>query len=356
MTLRRPKVNSLIRNTAPMISLRKRAIHPWGLQDLDPQVRTRNHQGIEVRCYVKGCQEWLRPPNRTFLGDACPVHHIRCHVTGKKGTYSYRDHRRNLIVAQEVFQEQIIGHPFKYETHRFGYERSEDALSWNVFRSLYEQKKLAHAVAALTGEEHPEEPQMYLWGIAMSDFHAWTLLEEARKIIESNLPVERPLTEPDIALHLPGKYLILIEAKFTSANTFYEKGPRKDARSLTQDELLAIYQFQESRSVNMKAAVGARRIPQQLWRNMVFAEKMAMQDSGSTKAYHINLVREEAEMGIEEEFRALLTQEYQPRFRRVTWEGLVHSTCNSSNQLDLRYYFHNKTAGLAAAFRHTSIE
>ena len=89
---------------------------------------------------------------------------------------------------------------------------------------------------------------------------------------------------------------------------------------------------------------------------MVFAEKMAMQDSGSTKAYHINLVREEAEMGIEEEFRALLTQEYQPRFRRVTWEGLVQATSNTPNQLDLRYYFHNKTAGLAAAFRHTSME
>lgn len=339
-----------------MISLRKRAIHPWGLQDLDPHVRTRNHQGLEVQCYVRGCLEWLRPPSRIFLGDACPHHHIRCHVSGKNGTYSYRDHRRNLIVAKETFQEQIIGHPFKYETHRFGYERSEDALSWNVFRSLYEQKKLAHAAAELTGEVHPDEPEMYLWGISMSDFQAWPLLEAARKTFESCLPVDRPLTEPDIALHLPGKYLILIEAKFTSANTFYESGPRKDARSLTKEELLAIYQFEGARSINLKAAECANRIPQQLWRNMVFAEKMASQDSISTNAYHINLVREEAEKYIENEFRALLSRDYQTRFRRATWESFVHATCIAPNQLDLRYYFHNKTAGLAAAFWQSTAE
>lgn len=337
-----------------MISLQKRVIHPWGQQELDPEVRTRNQSNLEVRCYVRGCQEWLRPPSREYLGDACPRHHIRCHVSRRKGTYSYRDHRRNLIVAQETFQEQIIGHPFKYETHRFGYERSEDALSWNVFRSFYEQRKLAHVATYLTGEVHSGEPELYLWGISMKDFRAWPLLEQARLQMESNLPVDRPLTEPDIALHLPGKYLVLIEAKFTSANSHIEKGPRKDARSLTREELLALYRFQGMQSVNLHNAEMANRIPQQLWRNMIFAEFMARQDRQQTHAFHVNLVREEAEQSIEREFHALLAPEFRPRFRRATWERLIHACCNTLKQNELLHYFRNKTAGLEPAFQQVT--
>jgi hypothetical protein len=65
------------------------------------------------------------------------------------------------------------------------------------------------------------------------------LLIAARKRFESDLPVERPYTEPDIMLHLPGRYLVLLEAKFTSPNTTYARGPRKDSQSLTLDELCA---------------------------------------------------------------------------------------------------------------------
>src|SRR5208282_1292283 len=70
----------------------------------------------------------------------------------------------------------------------------------------------------------------------------WDLLIAARQRFEANLPVNRPWTEPDIALYLPGRYLILIEAKFTSPNPAYENGPQKDPKSLTKDELLDIYQ------------------------------------------------------------------------------------------------------------------
>jgi len=56
----------------------------------------------------------------------------------------------------------------------------------------------------LIGESHSEEPDLYLWGIRVSgdSFEPWDLLIAARKRFESNLPVVRPLTEPDIALLL----------------------------------------------------------------------------------------------------------------------------------------------------------
>ena len=43
-----------------------------------------------------------------------------------------------------MFAERIVGHPFKYESHRLGAENSEDALSRNVFRSLQEAGCLLH--------------------------------------------------------------------------------------------------------------------------------------------------------------------------------------------------------------------
>jgi hypothetical protein len=69
------------------------------------------------------------------------------------------------------------------------------------------------------------------------------LVPTVGKRLESNLPVERPLAEPDNALYLPARYLILIEAKFTGPNPFYTDGPRRDAHSLTKEEPLNIYYF-----------------------------------------------------------------------------------------------------------------
>ena len=99
-----------------------------------------------------------------------------------------------------------------------------------------------------------------------------------------------PLTEPDIALWLPGRYLILIEAKFTSPNTHYKRGPRSNSSSLTLDELLEIYQSPELQTLDYVAAQRSNRVHYQLWRNMIFAEWMAKLDHPNTEAFHVNLV------------------------------------------------------------------
>jgi hypothetical protein len=323
---------------------------PYGVAELDPQVAVSRISTRTVRCYVRGCLNQLRPPARSFEGDACPEHGIRCHLSASQGTYSFADVRRNIIVSRDLLASRIIGHPFKFESHRLGYERSEDAVTWNVFRSLFEGRVLATIVAAMVGEQHDEEPQLYLWGISMTDFRPSPLLERARRHFESRLPVKRPLTEPDIALHLPGRYLILIEAKFTSLNTFYVQGPRQDARSLTLDELIDIYRFPDAQFGNSDAARGASRVPQQLWRNTMFADWMAQQDSPRTRAFHVNLVTRPTELHIEAEFRQLLFPNRGECFRRVTWEDICTWIADRPEFATLRTYMQNKTAGLRKAF------
>ncbi len=165
-------------------------------------------------------------PTRHEAGEVCPEHGIRCHYSFAGTTYSYADPSNNAIASPDLLATRIIGHPFKYESHRLGSERSEDMLSWNVFRSLQEAGCLGQLARAITGDAYTAEPVLYLWGICLTDdaFRPSDLLIAARKRFESHLPVERPYTETDVMIHLPGRYLVLIEAKFTSPNTTYCAG------------------------------------------------------------------------------------------------------------------------------------
>lgn len=308
-------------------------------------------------CYVRGCRQQLRPPTRFFPGEVCPEHGIRCHgAKTNTPTYSYRDVRRNIIVDAGLLSTRVIGHPFKFESHRLGLENSEDALTWNVFRSLQVTGRLKHVASQITGTVHAAEPDLYLWGLKLTHdaITPWELLIAARKRFESNLPVDRPLTEPDIALHLPGKYLALIEAKFTSPNPFYHAGPRKDSRSLTKDELLGIYRDPALGILDLRRAELANRVPYQLWRNLVFAEWMARLDSSGTVAFHANLTRSGFETESCAGFRRLIRTEFTERFVHFDWEGLHRLTegRNSHPSMTrLDHYFRTKTTRLRPAFR-----
>ena len=326
---------------------------PYGINELKPKVVPLNGKPRRVRCYVKNCQQVLKTPTRAEKGDVCPDHGIRCHYSSAGATYAYADPAWNIIASAREFKQQIIGHPFKYESHRLGLERSEDTLSWNVFRSLQEAGALAQFANKITKEECRIEPFLYLWGICISnnEFEPWDLLIAARRRFEANLPVDRPQTEPDIALHLPGRYLILIEAKFTSPNTFYKRGPRKDRSSLTFEELLNIYQDKKLKCLNMRQAASGFRIPYQLWRNMIFAEWMAAADHPHTKAYHVNLVREGYEEKTALEFSGLMSDKFQDRFQQTTWEQVYRMVQDEPRLVRLRRYLQTKTAGLKQAFR-----
>jgi len=257
-----------------------------------------------------------------------------------------------VIASPATFGQRIIGHPFKYESHRLGLERSEDTLSWNTMRSLEEADLLWKLASHIVGETIRVRPFLFLWGICTTndDFEPWDLLIEARREFESNLPVERPLTEPDIALFLPGRYVILIEAKFCSPNTAYQRGPRKNGSSLTLDELLGIYQFSGQQFLDIAKATQRQRVFYQLWRNMTFAEWMAKLDHPSTKAYHVNLVREGYERESAAEFAMLVPEDRRHHFQRLTWEEIHNMFVDEPAAATLTRYLETKTAGLKPAF------
>jgi hypothetical protein len=327
---------------------------PYGLFDLDPSIVTDPGPPFRVRCYIRDCTEMLRPPTRGFRGDTCPKHGIRTHCSGNSVTYTYARAERNIIASPALFKHKLRGHPDKFETHRFGYENSEDALTWNVFRSLQEVGCLHEIARYITGLDTHEEPTLYLWGLRMSDdsLELWDLLTAARNHFETNrLPVKRPATEPDIGIHLQNKFLILIEAKLGSGNTCYTDGERKNPQSLTKNELLDIYQHSKLQILDVEKAKAANRVFYQLWRNMQFAEYMAMLDGPHTLGFHANLVRAGCEHESTSEFRQLIKPGYEDRFSRLTWETIFTLTGLCWRRLTrLQEYMMAKTLGLAPAF------
>lgn len=322
---------------------------PFGLNELDSQVVLHDGSPKRIKCLVKGCQRLLEPA-RWNQGPTCPEHRIRCNTSG---TFSYSDPRHNVIVDRETFGRQIIGHPDKYESGRIGSEKSEDALSWNVFRSFQQAGCLGALAAKVFGLPTDIEPDLYLWGINLNDdsFSFWELLRKARSRFESNLPVERPLTEPDIMLHVPGQYLALIEAKFTSENGVYFCGRRATPQSLTTEELVSIYSDETHQLLNIKEAKKRQRIHYQLWRNTVFAEWIARQDHEKSQAYQINLVRAGQDEDSASEFHGLVSEGFQNRFRQVTWEQIYkYAETQRPKLIGLCRYMHEKTANLQKAF------
>ncbi len=322
---------------------------PYGVNDLDSQVVLNAGPPKRIKCFVRGCNRLLEPA-RWNNGPTCPEHGIRCNTSG---TFSYGDPKNNIIVDREIFGNRIIGHPDKYESERLGSEKSEDALSWNVFRSFQQAGCLGKLAADVFGLPTNVEPDLFLWGINLNDgsFSHWDLLKQARSRFESNLPVERPLTEPDIALHVPGQYLALIEAKFTSHNGVYFRGRRETPQSLTAEELLGIYCDPSLELLDVGKARKQPQIHYQLWRNTVFAEWMARQGHETSQAYHFNLVRAGHDNESADEFHRLVSDGFKNRFRQVTWEEIYTQAITEGQKLNtLCKYMLAKTATLQKAF------
>lgn len=328
---------------------------PYGILDLEQTIVAEAGPPRWVKCYVQGCQEMLRPAGRGFHGDPCPVHGICCHLSGSNATFVYRDPRRNLITSPELFMSRVRRNPNKTESHRFGFLNSEDAVSWNVLRSLQEAKALYLLAQWVTGQEIHDEPFLYLWGLSSSDdrFKPWPLLNEARKRFEiGRLPVKRPLSEPDITLFLPGRLLLMLEAKLLSANPVVYRGqPRKTAQSLTLEELIDLYNDPALQILDFDKARSAEYVWPQLYRYLVFAEFMARLDSPNTQAYLANLVRAGQEHHSTREFSQFLRPEYTNRFVRITWETIYALTNLHWRKLSrLQEFMLTKAVGVSGGF------
>ncbi len=112
-------------------------------------------------------------------------------------TYILEDHLENFIVGRDLV-DQLSG---KAETWRLGNENSEDALSFNVFRSLQEAApRVGETARLLTGIEG--EPELIVWGHRLEETTAHPV-DEIQTALDRLEGTSGQQTEPDIILRIP---------------------------------------------------------------------------------------------------------------------------------------------------------
>ena len=300
------------------------------------------NDGEEVRCCVLGCDKWLPVRHRGVKSarEFCPDHGLSVSLSP---TYVLRHREANFIVARDMVAPMTKA---KVETWRLGNERSEDALSWNVFVSLERLGLLPEAIPELSGFTNVE---LYLWGTPFNDPDSglWDRIQAVRRELEPGL---RLTTEPDIILRVPGKILILIEAKFGSGNSTL-KG-KEERFGDSADEFLERYRAPEERPDPLNR-LWLRDQPlegvlEQLCRNALFASHLAERGE---QAVVINLVRQGAEGDVESRFAKHLNERSSVAFRRMAWEDLWPVLATAGTEAGhLRDYLAKKTLGLQRAF------
>lgn len=214
-------------------------------------------------CPVNGC----RAPLQTIsFGKSalpyCTAHGIRLH----SNTFVYwngydrvEDPKlRNFAVRRDLARDIVLRPGQKVESHRLGYEMSEDALSWNVFVGLAEAGKLRDAVRFLTGRKIEQEPRLYLWGELVDLEHGkrerFAQLERVRQLLEPDIGKFK--TEPDIMLVVDGQLIVCIEAKFGSGNPIaHEATLRPGEKPTTREGLLGRYYKRAGRATQQSIAV-----------------------------------------------------------------------------------------------------
>lgn len=306
----------------------------------------------------------------------CPTHGLRLHsntfVYWNGDDYRNDARLRNFRILQKLARELALNSAEKAETHRLGYEMSEDALTWNVFVGLARARKLRQATKVLTGRDVYSEPILYLWGKPIDVENpnpAAEVFEPLRRVRDSlEKSIGKFKTEPDAMLVVPGSLVVCIEAKFGSGNTLAHGAPdapiKPGEKPVDRERLLAQYLDSDKtppetkRVIERNQILAAKEFHSQLFRNIVFASAMA-----SGEEWHVvNLVSEtqrrngkkSANCSFDDpkvDVQSYLREENKKCFTFRTWEGLYSKLIKGDGNLsELDDYLRTKSAHYIPAF------
>ena len=256
-------------------------------------------------------------------------------------TYVLQQPIDNFIAGRALMGEALASTRDMAKTRRLGHENSEDALTWNVFRSLQEAGELPAVIRALTGIAAAEEPALYLWGrqIELHETSDWPELAVARDRVE---PWGGQQPEPDCCLHVPGQAWILVEAKFGSPTATKKNDA---ARSAWAERLIRSCPGVFRKDVILETP--PEQLPEQLLRNVAVALQVRQ---AREQVIVVALVRQVNASCVDVVAHRCLNDGLGVKVRLSTWEQ-VYSALPERSSLDrLRRYLEHKSFMLQPAF------
>lgn len=263
-----------------------------------------------VECPVRGCPHSVERQRIVFRRESrslCPEHAIYI----SPSTYEHADYRDNLLASDPSDHDllrRILA--VKRETNRLGRERSEDALTFNVFRTV-ERVGALDAIVSDLGDEPESGANPSYWSFSLDAGGTHPLLAAARAAFgEGN----GRGTEPDLLIETR-RTLFVIEAKLGAANLTMPSNPASlDAyRTAAGAWYDAVFRSEP--------AVLARQLklyqPMRLW---LLGSWMANEER--KRIVLVSLTPGRCEQDIEARFAPHIDSTDARVFLRCTWEGI----------------------------------
>jgi len=322
----------------------------------------------QIECPVRGCDKYVKrrkdkEPTRQD-SQLCGKHGLFIYPS----TFEYKNETDNLLCHSAADTALLSAlKVFKAETNRMGREKSEDAVTWNVFRFMESRGLLADVLNLLfsqnvglsreVGERPWTAPRLIYWSYCASDKRAWSPLVKARVEFgeaqsESAASSGKRLSEPDLIIVDDGLVMFL-EAKFGSGN----KTP--SGKDGINDKIGNPKRYRSGGEGWIK------NVCSKSYEDIIRAQKyellrMWLLGSWATKSLNSNwqfvlgnLVRGSQEPDIVEQFGSLINGDGKGRnwFVRLTWEQ-IHACLEqfrlTIDEYDLiDEYFRQKTFGIS---------
>lgn len=303
----------------------------YTIDDLKPQVHVTDDA---VECPVAGCARTVARQRKRFVASPeylCPEHGIFI----SPSTFEYAESRRNFPLIDDsdwdLLHTRIAAD--KRETHRLARERSEDAVTYNAFRSIERAGRLPEFLTDMLDREQQSVELVY-WSYCLSDGGTLPLLDVARATFG-----ERPRrgSEPDLIAITPTD-LVFIEVKLTSSN---ETTPSRV--EALQGYATGADRWYEEVFASDPYTVAVDMKKYELMRFWLLGSWMARRMG--VRFSLVSLTREIQDMDLDERVAPLLRQSDEREFFRWPWESVAGFAARDASTKRVSEYLWSKSVG-----------
>jgi len=291
---------------------------------------------ITVECPVKGCSEKVERQRKAFKRKErfkCPEHNIYI----SPSTFEYPSELDNLLWKDKADLELFEKMKTVKRENRIARDRSEDAVTWNVFRFLERNNLLETILGSIIGVTLKSSQVIY-WSYSQRENSSWSELNEART--EFGEEIKRS-SEPDIIIRT-NNTLLFLEAKLTAGN---ETVP-SDMSNSKRYEIGGDNWFSKVFASDY-TTVAITDKKYELLRFWLLGTWIAKQEN--LNFYLVNLVLSEQDKNIGTIFKRHICENQKMKFTRITWEDMYQQILNSGlpgrDKDKMMEYFRNKTIG-----------
>ena len=291
-----------------------------------------------VPCPVKGCSVQVeRQKGRYQKADAykCPKHDI--YIT--PAVFEYGNYENNLLCFDkddEALLESIFGE--KRES-RLAREKSEDAVTWNVFRYI-EKKDLLKSFLDSISSSGNEDARLIYWSFDQNTSEPYAPLVKAREEFGEK---SSKGSEPDLIIEAKGN-IYFVTTKLESGNKTTPSNPDNKKKY----EIGGSNWFSEVfRSGSDFEKVASKESFYELMRLWLLGTWIANEHL-NRDFFLVNLVLNRKDRDIEYLFGRHINSNESRAFKRLSWEqiySLIERIAPVDGKKEIVEYFHGKTLG-----------